>query len=317
MKSTVFTANALRIARSLALSTIFAAALAIGANAQTTTFAQFFEQLGTNDFGFINNTSSGNFDTIPGGTAVFFLYQNITGLDPSLQGIQTAHLFMSTVTTQPGGTSSGTVTQPFNQAVTIQIIRDTPAPPGVGNSTRTNLLTAVITPAGQTPSLTGADSGNSATFSVTTPDHTVTFSSHFITFSATTARNLALSFSSVSPSFALGSGSFLQTLTAAGSGTFASNPVPVPLGPTAADVSVTGRVLGPNGVPARNFEVLLTEQNGNKRIARTSNFGYFEFHGLESGQGVVVAVRSKRYQYQPQFISLSDNAFDLSFVPSN
>ncbi len=305
-----------RAMRSLTLFSLIVAASVSHVAAQTTTFAQFFEQLGTQDFGFINNTTSGNFNTVPGGSPVFFLYSNIAGLDPSLQGIQSARLYITTTTTAPGFSSSGTVTQPLNQTVTMQILRDVPAPPGVGGGSRTNLLTAIFTPAGQTPAIVGADGGNSGTLSVTTPDHTVTFTSHFLSFASTTARNLAFSFSSVSPSFSLGGGSFLQTLSAAGSGTFASNPVPVYLGPTAAAVSVGGRVVRPDGQGLANAEVTLREQDGPARVASTDAEGNFRFDGVAGSQSVVLSVRSKRYSYSPQLVTLNDSAFDISFTPN-
>lgn len=304
-----------RAARLLAMSIAIVVAGFTSASAQTTTFAQFFEQLGTNDFGFINNGANGNFNTIPGGSAVFFLYQNIAGLDPSLQGIQTAHLIVSTTTTQPGSLTLGQVTQPFNQVVTVQILRDSPAPPGVGGGSRTNLLTAVITPTGQTPAIVGANGGNSATMSVTTPDHTVTFTSHFLSFASTTERNLAFSFSSISPAFSLGGGGFLQSLSAAGSGTFASNPVPVYIGPTAADVSLAGTVTGPDGQGVANAQVSVREQDGPEHVVRTNNQGQFRFDALSGGQSVVLSVRSKRYTYSPRLITLDDNAFDLVVTP--
>ncbi|MGH9947063.1 MAG: hypothetical protein ACRD6X_07695 [Pyrinomonadaceae bacterium] len=283
--------------------------------AQTTTFAQFFERNGTQDFVLTNNTSSADFNAVGGGSPIFFIYSNITGLDPSLQGIQSAHLFLTTTTTQSGVSSGGSVTQPLNQTVTIQIIRDAPAPVGVGFGSRTNLLTAVFSPAGNTPGVVGSDGGNSATMSATTPDHTVTFSSEFLLFGLTTQRNLALSFSSVAPSFALGSGSFLQNFEAAASGTFASSPPPIPFTITAASVSVSGRVLDGRGFGLGKSAVVLTESNGTRHLARTSTFGYFSFEGIQDGQSVIVSVESKRFSFSPRILSLTDNVSDLVFTP--
>ena len=41
----------------------------------TTTFAQFFEQNGTQDFVFTNNTTSATFNTVSGGSPIFFIFQ--------------------------------------------------------------------------------------------------------------------------------------------------------------------------------------------------------------------------------------------------
>ncbi|MCC7309500.1 MAG: carboxypeptidase regulatory-like domain-containing protein [Acidobacteria bacterium] len=296
----------------------FAVLLAVPALGQTVTFAQFFEQNGTQDFVWTNNGGiSGTFANVPGGSPIFFTYQNISGLPAELQGIQIAHMSVTTTAFLAGSVSGPNLTQPLDQVITIDITRDTPASPGTGGGNRTRLLRVVISPAINNPGLVGNNGGNSATLSATTPDHIVTFSSHFLSFGATTDRNMALSFSSVTPAVSLGAGSFLQSVTAAGSGTFASNPVPTYGGPTAAAVRVAGRVLGPSGMPVRNAEVRLTDQNGVVRSARTTAFGYFAFEGIQAGQVVLLNVLSKRYTYQPQVISLTDSATDLTFMPTN
>ncbi|MEO8648518.1 MAG: hypothetical protein ABI539_05070 [Acidobacteriota bacterium] len=299
---------------SLLLAALFAASTMV--SGQTITFAQFFELNGSQDFFWTNNAgANGSFATIPGGSPIYFTYQNIVGLDPQLQGIQLAHLTITTTSLQPGSLNGSTVTQPFDQVATVEITRDTPTTPDVGGGNHTLLLRAVFTPAANTPGLVGSNGGNSATLSATTPDHSVTFSSHFVTFIATTQRNMALSFSSVTPGFSLGLGGFLQDMTAAGSGTFASNPVPTVTISTAAGVSVGGRVYVKGGVPQSNTSVTLQTQDGSIRTARTSSFGFFSFDDLTAGQSVIVSVRSKRFVYQPRVISLDDNAADVNFTP--
>jgi len=301
-----------QIAAVLSLSLMFT----FSASAQTVTFAQFFEQNGTQDFVFNNLTTSGTFNQVSGGSPIFFLYQNIAGLPPSLVGIQSARLYITTVTTQPGSVNGGTLSQPLDQTVIIQIIRDTPAPPGVGGGDRTNLLTAVFSPNSQSPSITGANGGNSATMSATTPDHTVTFGSHFLSFASTTQRNLAFSFSSLSPSLSLGAGSFLQSMSAAGSGTFASNPVPIYQIPSSSGVSVEGRIMDSEGRGIQNATVTLTDQDGEIHRATSSSFGNFRFEGLTAGQTVVVTVGSKRFSFAPRVVTLNESIGDLDFLPS-
>ncbi len=309
MKRTVSRSSFARVFRSCALFSLLLLSSLLTVNGQTTTFAQFFERFGGQDFVLTNNTTSADFNTIGGGSQIFFLYQNLPGLDASLQGIQNARMVVTTTTTQTG-TGGPPFTQPLNQQVTVQIIRDTPAP--VGRGSRTNLLTAVFLPSTNTPGITG--SNNSATLSVTTPDQNIIFTSDFLLFHQTTSRNLALSFSSVTPSIALGAGGFLQSFTAAGSGTFASNPLPTIPGPTAAPVSLSGRVTTANGRALRNAEVILITSDGTVRSARTGSFGYFELNDISSGQTVVVSVESKRYSFAPRTISLQDNATGIDFV---
>jgi len=85
--------------------------------------------------------------------------------------------------------------------------------------------------------------------------------------------------------------------------------------PTAAPVSIGGRVLAPNGYGVRNAVVILTLASGETRRAITSSFGYFRFDGIEAGQTAVVSVASKRFQFAPQFVSTGEDITDLSFTP--
>lgn len=281
---------------------------------QTTTFAQFFERTGSQDFVFTNNTTSASFSAVGGGSPIFFIYSNIANLDASLTGIQSAHLFVTTTTNQSASTVGTNFTQPLNQITTVQIIRDTPTPIGVGHSARTNLLTAVFSTAGNTPGIVGSIGGSSATLSATTPGHLVSFTSDFLLFGATIERNMAFSFSSVAPTLALGSGNFLQSWTAAASGTFASNPPPTIFLVTAASVSLSGRVLTSKGSGLRNAQVLLTDMNGRVRTVVSNAFGNFMFDGLESGQSYVVSVKSKQFTFSPKFVSLGDNLSGLELT---
>lgn len=288
------------------------------AYAQTTTFAQFFEQNGTQDFVFTNNTTSATFNTVSGGSPIFFIFQNIAGLNAALTGPQSARLTITTTTTTPASLVAGSdLRQPLNQVITITILRDTAAP--VGNGTRRNLITAVITPNTNTPAISGPEGGSSAalpaSFSPTSPDNNVTFSSDFVNFSNTTARNLGLTFTSVTPQFALGAGSFMQSFTAAGSGSFASNPVPVVVGPTASVVTVGGRVLTPSGRGLRNAQVTVTQADGSTRTILTGVYGTYSFTDLVAGQTIILSVRSKSYQFAPQIITPGADLTGIDFIP--
>ena len=278
------------------------------------TFAQFLEKTGSQDFVFTNNTNNAVFGTVSGGSPIDFRYSNISGLDPALQGFQNAHLSLSTSTNQPTTASGSTLTQAFNGGVsTIQVIRDTPAP--VGNGARTNLLTVTFSPNNNSPSLAGSNFGNSASFSATTPDHTVTLTSDFLDFSNSSQRNLALSFSSLLTDLRMDAGNFLKSFTAAGSGTFASNPPPTVVAvPTAAAVSVSGRVLTPKGSGLRNAQVVLTEANGTTHTVMSGISGQYRFMDVRSGQSVVLSVHSKRYLYPSRVFSLTDNLEGLDFL---
>jgi len=86
-----------------------------------------------------------------------------------------------------------------------------------------------------------------------------------------------------------------------------------PLAPTAASVSIEGRVIdGAFGI--RNAVVTLTDQTGNTRTARTNAFGYYRFDDIESGQTVILSVASKQYSFATQVISVTDNIAEADFV---
>ncbi|HLA95441.1 MAG TPA: FG-GAP-like repeat-containing protein [Pyrinomonadaceae bacterium] len=82
------------------------------------------------------------------------------------------------------------------------------------------------------------------------------------------------------------------------------------LAPTAANVSVSGRVLTATG-RGLNGVVTMTDMNGNERSTRTNTFGYFTFYNVTAGEAYVVNVRSKGYSFVPQIISVTDNVTEL------
>jgi CSLREA domain-containing protein len=85
------------------------------------------------------------------------------------------------------------------------------------------------------------------------------------------------------------------------------------LAPTAAGVSISGRILAEKGAVAR-ARVLLTEANGTVRTAVSNSFGYYRFEGIEAGQIVTLEVRSKLYQFEPRVVAASDNLSDVDFT---
>ncbi|MDQ4122420.1 MAG: carboxypeptidase-like regulatory domain-containing protein [Acidobacteriota bacterium] len=286
------------------------------AEAQTTTFAQFNQTSNQNGFFFDNRgdnappSPSGSLFTPAGGTPVEFTYLNIPGLDPSLQGNQCARIFVDSITTQPAvpGAPPNGIRQNFNQVV-IQILRCFPAP--VGGGSRNNLLTVQVTSGA--PAIFGNIAGESASFVASTPSENVTFTSDFLDFSGTTARNFALSFSSVIPALALGANGILADFSAAGTGTFASTPRPtICCLTTSASVSVAGRLITPSGRGLNNAIVTLTEADGTVHTTRTTAFGYYRFADLSVGQTITINVASKRYSFEPMVWNLVDEIQDLN-----
>ena len=88
----------------------------------------------------------------------------------------------------------------------------------------------------------------------------------------------------------------------------------VQLAPTAAAVSVSGRVLTAAGRGLNNAYVTLTRPDGSVRIVLTSAFGYYRFDDVAVGDIYLVNVSSKRYTFTPQVVSLVEEITDLNFI---
>ena len=91
------------------------------------------------------------------------------------------------------------------------------------------------------------------------------------------------------------------------------------LGPTAADVSISGRVKTANGRGIMNVTVIMRDLNGKiVGTALTGTFGYYSIAGLAAGRSYVVGVRSKRFGFPVPnvVVSLKDSIEGLDFVAS-
>lgn len=86
--------------------------------------------------------------------------------------------------------------------------------------------------------------------------------------------------------------------------------------PTAASVSVSGRISASDGRGIRNVIVGLTLTDGTYLWTRTGSFGYYTFDDVRAGQTVVVSVKSKRFNFTPEekLLSLEDSVTDFNFT---
>ncbi len=84
--------------------------------------------------------------------------------------------------------------------------------------------------------------------------------------------------------------------------------------PTAASVSVAGRVSNLAGNGVRGAIVSLLDQNGQTRTTRTNAFGYYNFEEIEAGATIVLSVSAKRFTFAPQVVVVSDSIDKLDFV---
>ena len=88
-------------------------------------------------------------------------------------------------------------------------------------------------------------------------------------------------------------------------------------GPTAAGVTVAGRVLTTDGRGLTNALVSITAPDGSVRTAISGRMGTFNFSEVEAGQSYVITVSSRRYSFSPRVLTISDNVSDVDFYPEN
>lgn len=89
---------------------------------------------------------------------------------------------------------------------------------------------------------------------------------------------------------------------------------PVPLAPTAASVTVSGRVLTSTGRTVNRARVTITDMLGNSRAALTNAFGYFRIGNIAAGESHLVWVVSRRYTFEPQLISVGQDVTGLTIT---
>ncbi len=87
--------------------------------------------------------------------------------------------------------------------------------------------------------------------------------------------------------------------------------------PTAAGVSISGRVLSSLGRGVFNARIAITDQNGDVRTARTNSFGYYRFDDVAAGQTYIFNVTHKRYRFSPRVISIVEDTGKFDFIAEN
>lgn len=84
--------------------------------------------------------------------------------------------------------------------------------------------------------------------------------------------------------------------------------------PTAANVTVSGRVLRADGRAIPNVRIRYTDAQGISRSTITNQFGYFEFAEVEAGQTYLFQATAKGFNFNPQVLSVNDDLTDLTFT---
>jgi hypothetical protein len=107
--------------------------------------------------------------------------------------------------------------------------------------------------------------------------------------------------------------------TATGSATNPCTIGTVMAAPSAASVTVTGRVISANGRGIRNVLVSLVDVSGESRTVVTSTLGYFRFTDVPAGQSYTLSAFAKRYTFsrQSQALSIFEDTTDVFFVAEN
>lgn len=87
-----------------------------------------------------------------------------------------------------------------------------------------------------------------------------------------------------------------------------------PTGPTAAGVSVSGRLISPRGRGVTNAVVFMTDSTGHSRRTRSSGQGDFQFDDVEAGRTYTLTVASKLFRFSPRIVSVVDPISGLDLM---
>lgn len=89
--------------------------------------------------------------------------------------------------------------------------------------------------------------------------------------------------------------------------------------PTAALVSISGKVKTLNGRGIRNIIVTLTDAEGNVRTTLTGLFGFYRFTDVEVGQIYILQVHAKKYFFPnpAQVLTINNELTSLDFTAEN
>ena len=89
------------------------------------------------------------------------------------------------------------------------------------------------------------------------------------------------------------------------------------LAPTAADISVSGRVMSAGGQSIANARISLTDSNGAVLSTTSNGLGYFQIEGVRAGETYVLTASSKRNSFSARTINTSDELSRIIVVSDN
>lgn len=85
--------------------------------------------------------------------------------------------------------------------------------------------------------------------------------------------------------------------------------------PTAAAVSISGRVTTALGAAIQGATVRLTNQEGETVTAIVNPFGFYRFDNVAAGEVYTISASAKRYRFTPRIISIGDEMTGVDFIP--
>ena len=86
------------------------------------------------------------------------------------------------------------------------------------------------------------------------------------------------------------------------------------LPPTAANVSISGRVMSADGRGLPSAIVLCVDAAGNSRSARTSSLGYYHVADIQAGTTYIFYVQYKGFSFESRVVTVVDEVSDLDFI---
>lgn len=91
---------------------------------------------------------------------------------------------------------------------------------------------------------------------------------------------------------------------------------PLLFAPTAAMVTVSGRVTTATGRGIRSVLIFMTDGQGTLRTTTSSSFGYFRFTDVGAGETYIFTAKAKRFTFsQPSLVlNIDSNTNDVNFV---
>ena len=89
---------------------------------------------------------------------------------------------------------------------------------------------------------------------------------------------------------------------------------PGPFAPTAAGVSISGRVVDIDGSPLANISIRLSNGSEMIRFAQTDQLGEFHIDDVEVGRTYLVFAKGRRFTFTAQVVSVQDEISGLVFT---